>query len=262
MLLFVTSPLLSANYLFYSVGKSTALGGSGVCLSNVWSVFSNPGALGFVLRTELATNYKNRFNLKETGESAFSFVLPTGSGTFGISVSHYGYAKYRETGTGIAFGKQISENYGLGIKISFLSSASIQPYENLTGLVCELGFLGKINEKLSLGFHAFNPVYSTYFGNTSEKINPVFSLGLSYLLMPGFQLHCQLSKEINTESSFRLGLSYQINKVLSAQSGYNIKEKEFSFGATLNMNPLHLGIAFVRHPILGYSPGISVSYTF
>ena len=86
-------------------GRSSAMGGSSVSLSDFWSVNNNQAGIANYKSFATGFYYEDKYLLKELSLKAFSFIFPTSSGVFGFNYSYFGYNLYNEQKLGIAYAK-------------------------------------------------------------------------------------------------------------------------------------------------------------
>jgi len=165
LLIIFTCPELKASNDNYPAGaRAAAMANMSVMYPDFWSVWHNQAGLGFQNHYSLGFHHENRFIMPESGLSSIGFTIPTSTGTFGISWSHFGYPRYNENKFGIAFGKALHERFAAGLQFDYLNTF-IDEGPGYSGTVAiEAGILAEPVDDLLIGFHVFNPTASTLRG--------------------------------------------------------------------------------------------------
>ena len=102
--------------------RSTAMGGAGVTLIDLWAVHYNQAGLAGIEEITAGVYYENRFALKELSVKGGVLALPlpgTGQNVLGVSMSYFGYSEYNDTKVGLAYGKKLGDKYLGRIKIDY-----------------------------------------------------------------------------------------------------------------------------------------------
>ena len=110
IIFFISCNITSASIDNFPTGaRYTAIGNIGVMCSDLWSVSQNQAGLGFYNHLVAGFYHENRFALSQLSLHSIAFTVPTGTGTFGLSCTYFGYSLYNESKIGLAFGKSLSD---------------------------------------------------------------------------------------------------------------------------------------------------------
>jgi hypothetical protein len=90
----------------------------------------------------------------------------------------------------------------------------------------------------------------------------VLKLGTSYLFYEKAQLSIEFVKDLEQPLIFKSGIELELVKDLMVCAGISTHPNLFSFGLGYHLKPVNFYIAFSKHPVLGYSPAVSMVYTF
>ena len=101
--------------------RSAALGGASVTLSDLWSTQNNQAGLAHLDSIEVGVYAERKFMLPQLGYNAFAGAIPIKGGTFGLSYSRLGYAKYNENKIGLAFAKKLGDHISAAVQLDYLS---------------------------------------------------------------------------------------------------------------------------------------------
>jgi hypothetical protein len=255
--------VLSANAENWPTGaRSSGMGNAAITLKDVWASSNNQGALGFLDKKAVGFHFENRFAVSEYSMKAFSGVLPVKSGTFGISLNHFGYSKYSETKIGLGFGKKLSEKFSFGIQIDYLNTYISNLYGNKGVFTAELGFLAEPVENLFIGGHIYNPTKSTIAEYNGEKIPTVMKLGMGYNFNDKVYFSIETEKDLMYNPVFKSGIEFYLAENFLLRAGISTNPTQNSFGIGYILKKFKIDFAFTTHRELGLSPHFSINYNF
>ena len=240
--------------------ESTALGGCGVTLNNVWSNLNNQAGLAQINNLTIGIGSKNNFGIKELSTHFALLALPVNGGVFGLNINYTGFELYNDTKIGLAFAKKLSDHFNVGIQIDYLSKHIAQSGNNSNKFTFEIGIQKKLMRNLILGAHVFNPIAVKL--NPQEIIPSVFKIGLCYNANSNVNVFAEGELESEQNGSIKMGVDYRIIKQLHLRTGFSTNPSKNSFGIGYNINKISIDIAINRHQILGYSPQLSLSSSF
>ncbi len=238
----------------------SAMGGTGVASTDLWSSANNQAALGFNTQWGAGFYYENRFMTKELSLNALSIVIPTNRGSFSANMSYFGYSQYNEKKLGLAYGLPLSNRLALGVQMDYLSTNIGNNYGSMGVFTFEIGLMAKISDELTLGAHVFNPIQVKLNDYNNERIPPLMKIGLQWKLDNSFTAAFEAQSDINHPVVLRGGLEYRIKGVLYTRIGISNNPTIFSFGVGLQMKSFRLDFSSSMHQVLGYSPQLSLIY--
>ena len=241
------------------------MGNVGVMCSDLWSVSHNQAGLGFYNHLAAGFHHENRFAVAEFSLHSAAFIIPTQSGTFGLSYTYFGYSSYHENKIGLAFGKSLNKWFSAGIQFNYLNTYVADETGNINGMAVEAGIIAKPIQNLSIGVHIYNPIGSCFRGlSEKERIPVIFSLGAGYDYKDKLFIAIETMKEVEmARASYKAGLEYRIKHFLLIRTGLIINEYiSHSFGLGLALKKIKIDLAFSHQQIIGYTPHFSVQYWF
>ena len=254
-----------ANNNYPAGSRAAALGGAGVMYSGLWSSSHNQAGLGFYPHLTAGIHHETRFLVPEFSLHSLALSIPTGTGTFSISYSYFGYASYHESKAGLGFGKALNERVSAGIQFDYLNTYIADETGNHRAFALEAGILTRPVKDLHIGFHVFNLTHSGYTGSADDEHIPmIFRLGIGYVYRENLFLCFETEKDLERGPVFyKGGIEYRILPSLSVRTGVNVGETAaHSFGLGFILKKIRADIAFTRQQILGYTPHISLQYSF
>jgi len=258
--IFVFTSVFAANENNTTGGRSAAMGGASVAFSDFWAVNNNQAGIAGINNIKAGFYYENRFMLKELSLKALALVYPAKSGVFGFNYSHLGYSMYNEQKLGLAYAKSFGKRFSAGLQFDYLNTHIADNYGNKSAFTFELGIQAKLNDKLELGAHLFNPVNARFNDYNNEKIPSVFKLGLNYLFSDKLLFTIESEKNINYDAIFKTGFEYKILSIAYIRMGISNNPTISSFGFGIDYKQFTFDFSSSVHQILGYSPQFSLIY--
>jgi hypothetical protein len=255
--------IYSANDNYLTGARYAAMGNVGVMCSGLWSVSHNQAGLGFYNRLTAGFYHETLFALSEFSLHSLVFSLPTGTGTFGLSCSYFGYSVYNESKIGLGFGKALNKKFSAGLQFDWLNTHISDETGNTGAMAIEAGILAKPIENLSIGFHVFNPTVSSFSNLVlKEQIPVIMRLGIGYEYRGKVFLAFETEKDLKMNPPFfKAGIEYRIIQNLYARTGIMISNLvSHAAGVGIILKRMEIDLAFSHHQILGYTPHFSIHY--
>ncbi len=241
-------------------GPSSAMGNSSITLTDFWSQFNNQAGLAGNTSFALGTSYENRFLLKSLSIKSLGFLIPVNNGSFGFNIIHFGDANYNEINIGLAYGRKLSKDLSVGIQFDYFSIHQGYDYGSVTKLTFEGGFIYTVDEKIKIGGHIYNPLIKSKIDDI-PILPEVYRLGLEYLISKDLTGFFEVKNQSDFGSSLHFGLEYTY-KTFAFRAGYASSPAQFTFGLGIQKNQFILDFSSNLHPVLGYTPQLSLVYTF
>lgn len=256
-----TVTVLAQNSVTIPAGtRGTGMANASVTFTDIYSAFSNQAGLAYLEQSTATAFAERRFLLSELQTISAAVALPTRSGTFGLTLNHFGFEAFNEQKLGIAYARKLMDGLSLGAQVLLLNT-SIPEYGNKMNVTFELGILTQLLPKLHLGVHVYSPMQLELANG--ENLPTIFKIGLGYL--PSEKLTCtaEVEKDIAYTARAKFGIEYKAAEQLAVRTGIATNPTTISFGAGYRLdNGLALDIASSYHQILGFSPSVGFSYQF
>jgi hypothetical protein len=246
-----------------SGARSAGMGNAALAHADVFAIYNNQAGLAFVERPVAAINYENRYLLPDMSVAAALFAMPCGrAGVAGVSVNSFGNMSYNEANVGIAYGKRLGERFAVGAKVDYLR-ISIDGYGWAGAIVAQAGVLSCPVDGLWLGAHVYNFTYSKFMSvNYDEMLPMTFNVGGSYRIIDDVVFAMQCGFHSGSSMRVNAGVEYVLLSALALRVGAMLKPLSLAAGAGYTMYGITIDFALTRHEALGYSPQVSVVYTF
>lgn len=243
-------------------GRSAAMGNASVAMADFWSLQNNQAGLAFYNQPAAGVYFENRFLVKEMSLNTGGVVLPVNSGVLGVKFSYFGFDLYNESKVGLAYARKFGDNFSAGLQLDYLITSIGDDYGKKGVVTFEAGILSKINENLSIGAHVFNPIHAKVVEYADERIPAILRIGAAYSFDKNLMLTVEAEKETDFDPALRFGAEYRIIDEVFVRGGLSSNPGQYTFGFGLNLNRLKVDFASSVHHVLGYSPQISLTYSF
>jgi len=243
-------------------GRANGVSGAAVTYKDVWSQYHNQAGLAYLKGINFGFAFQNAFLVKELSTKSVAFALPLKSGVFGLNYYYFGYPKFNENKIGLSFSKLLSKRIALGGQLDYFYTHIDGEYGQKGIAAGELGILAEPIDNLFIGAHVFNLWHSKLSSYEDEYLPTVFKLGASYLLYDRALLSIEFEKDLELDMIFKTGLELELVKDFYLRAGVATNPTIYSFGFGYSFQSFQLNIAFSKHPILDYSPAVSIIYAF
>jgi len=259
---FISNVIFSQSVNNKISARENGMAGTSVCLSDVWSQYSNQAGLAYVENISVGLSYQNAFFVKELATNSVAFALPTKTGTFGLNYYYFGYTKYNENKIALAYAKSLGKKISVGIQLDYFVTHIEGEYGTSGVPAGEIGILTNPIKNLYIGAHVFN-IWNAHISSADETYLPIiFKLGASYILYDKALLSVEFEKDMDYPLLVKAGVEFEVIKNIFFRAGVSAKPTLFSFGLGYAFKSFKLDIAFSKHEVLDYSPSISLRYFF
>lgn len=243
--------------------RSGALGNASLCLEDVWSVYNNPGAFGFLKKTSLGVAAENRFLLKELSSQSLAFGYHTQkSGNVGIQFQQYGFNLYREMNGALVYGMKLFDNFSAGVSLNYHGIFLAENYGSKHTISAGLGLLYAATKNLRIGMRIQNVNRTRLADFNDERLPTNFSLGFLYQISKKTRWSVEAEKDLIHPINIKSGLEIQAHELFAVRIGANSYPFMTSFGFGLNLKQFSFDAAAQWHTTLGLSPSFGLHYTF
>ncbi len=243
-------------------GRAVGMSGASVCIKDIWAQYHNQAALAYLSNIGIGVAFQNSFLIKELSTKSISVAIPLKSFVLGVNYYYFGYTKFNENKLALAFAKKIGKRIALGGQIDYFHTHISRQYENKSAAVGELGIIAEPVNNLLIAAHVFN-VWNAKFENSQDEYMPnTMKIGVAYLLQNSSTVSIEAEKSVNEKILIKTGVEIKFLDKFTVRAGVLGKPMAYSFGLGYEYKAFQLNIAFIEHHILGYSPAVSILYTF
>lgn len=243
--------------------RATGMGNAFVSQFDVFSAYHNQAGLARLERTSIAFFYENRFFVKELSTRAALLTFHTGSGNFAIQYNSFGPPLWREGNGSIGYGRHLGKKLAAGVQLNYFSTRLPELNRAISTMSFELGAIYQLNERTYLGAHLANPYAPKLTTLVYDETIPWrFSIGGHTQFAPEFLL----SYEIETVQGFwpmlQIGAQWEAVENLYVRGGFNTGPARFFAGFGYETSFFTLESAFQYHQYMGYTPSVSMIFSF
>jgi len=263
LLVFILSPILTnAQLVFNNGATSTAMAGLNSTTSNVWSVNNNIGQLSNMKFSAASISIFQPFLVSDFTTSSIAIGVLSKNGCFGISYSNYGNEFLQFHSTGFGYSMLLNDQLSGGLKINYHYINAGNIYSNKSAISADLGVAAQLNDELKIGVQIINPTLSELDDYNNERIPTAMQIAIGYNLSNEVAAHFAVNKDIIYPASFLAAIEYKPNKSILFRGGIGTNPSLASFGVGTYLKKFTIDIAAQYHQILGFSPEISLTYSF
>lgn len=247
----------SDNYHLSAGAGEAGAGNLFVTKTGFWSAFHNQALLPRNNSFLFAINYDNRFNISQLGTRTAGLIIPSGKTSLGLVYSHFGYADFRRSMTGLACGIRLSEKLSAGAQVDYFAEIVPGEYDDIHRITGEAGLIYSATETTSIGIHIFNPVpASIRKSNMETTLSAGAGTMLNNLLFAGAEAIMSTGSNIN----LKMGFEYEMLKKFWLRSGFNTEHNSFTFGFGYFAKFVKIDLAFATHEKLGLTSSASIIF--
>ncbi len=259
----ILSPIiLNAQLIFNSGAISTSMAGLNSSSSNVWSVNNNIGQLSNMEFSTASLSVFQPFLVSDLTTSSIAIGILSKSGGFGISYSNYGNEFLQFHSAGFGYSMSLNDLFSGGLKINYHYINAGNIYLNKSAISADIGMAAQLNDELKIGVQIINPTLSELDDYDNERIPTVMQIAIGYELSEEVTAHFAVNKDIIYAASFLAAIEYKPNKSIVFRGGVGTNPSLASFGIGTNLKKFQIDIAAQYHQILGFSPELSLTYSF
>ena len=263
LLFFIISPIVfNAQLVFNSGAISTSMAGLNTTSANVWSVNNNIGQLANLEFSTVSAGVFQPFLISDLSTSSIAVGILSKNGGFGISYSNYGNEFLQFHSTGIGYSMSLNEQLSGGVKINYHYINAGNVYLNKSTVSADIGIAAQLNKELKIGVQIINPTMAELDDFDNERIPTIMQIAVGYDLSKEVSAHFAVNKDIIYPASFLAALEYKPNTSIQFRGGIGTNPSLASFGIGTNFKKFQIDIAAQYHQILGFSPEISLTYSF
>ncbi len=260
--IFLSANLVAQSPINQIGGRAKALSGASVCNRDIWAQYHNQAGLAYLKAISVGIAFQNSFQVKELSTKSLAAVIPFKSLVFGVNYYYFGYPKLNENKFGLSFSKLLGKRIALGGQIDYFYTHIDGEYGSKGTVAGELGIITEPLPNLFIGAHVFNLWHSQLAPHENEYMPTIVKMGASYLLYDKAMLIFELEKDLDLDMQFKTAVEFEAIENFYIRAGVIGKPLDYSFGLGYKFKAVQCDIAFSKHHILGYSPAISLFYTF
>lgn len=258
---FVLFGFFHAKAQFINGADFTGTANAAVAQQGIWANNANAAGLTKLTAPAIALAHENQFSVKGLSSKSAAIAIPAKNHVWGTSFQSYGIKEYAITKASVSLAKSFDKKFAVAITLNY-HQLSIAHFENAKAFSVETGIQYEPLAKLRLGAHIANPNQNKFSSHIAQPIPSHIKFGAAYLFSDKLTTVSEIEKIIENQLDFKLGINYQIIKYLAFRGGISVNSFKQYGGFGLNYQKIILDFAVSSHPILGYSPLLSLGYEF
>ena len=241
---------------------STSMAGLNVTESNLWSINNNIGNLADLENKQVGISINNRFLVPDLTTGTLAFALPFNNKAIGINYSNYGNENYQYHTAGLGYSMKLGEHVSAGMKLNYHYINLGNYYGNTSIISGDIGLCAELSTDLKFGASLKNPTLSKLAEYEDERLPTLIQIGFDYSISDQLQTLIAIEKDILYPASVKAAIIYQPMDSFVLRGGIGTQPTTAAFGIGTSIKALHLDLAAQYHQILGFSPELSIHYSF
>lgn len=236
-------------------GLSTA--NSNLLHQDVHSLYSNPAGLAYINSWQATGSVFNRFLLEELKTVSVGVASPLSAGGIGLKLSSYGFQQYREQQIGLAYGRQLFENFSIGASFDWWATRILE-YGKSSSLTIELGMQYEVSKQISMGMHLYNPVRAEIV--EGETLPTFIAIGLNYQPATYLVWSASIEQSSHGGTSVKTGLEYMAQEKVWLRCGVQTNPVQWNMGVGYQWKDWTMNIGMGLQQVLGLQSAIGLVY--
>jgi hypothetical protein len=237
-------------------------GGATVGRTNLFSGYYNVANLAQLEKSGLGATFLNQFSMSEYSSAYVTGVYKQNTTAVGLTVSSQFNQIVRENRAQASYSKQINDQLYGGVSVNIhqlgVPNSAYQPNLFLT---FNLGLTYYITQKFQVGFSTFNPNRTALQENFGERTRAQTRAGFALQLDKNLTWYTDFIVESEIPLNACSGLELR-QKDFVFRGGFSTLNRQLSFGFGFEKQSVILDAGFMYHPVLGFSPALTLQYAF
>ncbi len=243
----------SPSAMFHGLSSSGNRGGEAFLFTTNQAAL--PDSAGFYL----GVFSERKFGIRELAAHQVAVVIPLQGGYFGVSGSYMGDMQYREGRLSLAYGFNLGPKVSVGVQFNRYVVRT-KGYGGASAVNFEGGLKLQLTPQLQFGLHVYNPTGSGWTKVEGAQLPRVYSVLLAYKLSEKAVLQTAVKKVERAAPGVVCVLQYDFAPRMVARCGIESTTGSFFLGSGLQLRGCWLHLTVSRHPQLGYTPGLMLTY--
>ncbi|GAF02916.1 hypothetical protein JCM21142_41566 [Saccharicrinis fermentans DSM 9555 = JCM 21142] len=235
-------------------------GGTGVSTFDSWASLSNPAGTSKHSQTGASASYYLPYFINELSAKNALILLPFKWGVLSTHFQQFGNSSYQENSIGIAYSKSLTPKLHAAFQFNIQNNRLSQSGSGHQ-FFSNMGLIYEASEHIRVGVAIVNPEQSTItIQDNTTALPSLFVLGFNWGPSSNFDISCELEKQDDYKSLFKLGFQYEIIETVWLRTGVFGKPWNYTLGLGLHIFDFQLDIGMTNHNILGLSSCIGITY--
>lgn len=226
-----------------------------------WAAANNPGALGWLNRSSMATGYENRYGSSAFSQLGFCAAIPSSKwGTLGLAANRFGSEIFNQTRASAAWGKAFGIA-SIGVQGQFYQvSASELPSRSY--FLLNFGGVARLTPTIRFAASISNLTQTKASDYVTETLPTIVRAGIGYQPVKTVLLMVEVQKDLDQKTLVKGGLEYEFVKNFWLRTGFTTLQQVASGGFSFRWRDLKLDYGVANHPQMGWSHCIGLELFF
>ncbi|MDD2283837.1 MAG: hypothetical protein PHQ11_00340 [Paludibacter sp.] len=248
----------------YPVPSSVSVANTSVSDVKNRMPFHNPASFSASTMPQIVCSFENRYIITELATKSFLAIYPTKQFICGFSFAHHGFSLYHEIMMGMAFSRDFSGKFSLGMQFNYHTAYFASSNSYHATVYPQIGLNIPIEDHFLIGFHVFNPFGAHIKGELATKFVPsVFSLGCAYDFSQAFSWRFQADKELSSNYRVATGFDYAMTSHTRFQLGvYAAGFLVPCLGVGFGISYFTIDLVGELHPLMGLTTIVQLQLSF
>ena len=210
-------------------------------------------------------DYYNRYSLKELATISAGLCFHNDMLPMGLHIASFGYDAYRESMFRFSVGKQLNENFALGIGVQYAVLQSELFETNASRLSTDIGASFRVVDNWLITASVINfPSITIESENIDSKRIAAWEaeVGVNWNVINNLLITGGIVRNSETSLGTSIGMEYQPYTDFQLRAGLKSAPFRPSLGIGYRFSMVTAEVVMVYHPILGISTGLGLSYSF
>lgn len=241
--------------------RAWGLGMNGVTQSLLY----NPSLTALSTGKQLSLSCFNRFQMKELSTLGLFFCFPNRWLSTSVDIFSFGYDAYRESRLRLSVGKQLGEQWALGVAVHYTLLQTELQAGDAGRLATDLGISFLPVENLLIGLLIKDlpaiSIRQSSFGNKAVA-DYLIQTGCQWQIINGLLLIASMGTSERKRLLFQAGIEYAAFECFHLRAGLQTAPWMPSLGAGYTFSRFTVDVALGYHTLLGACTGLGLSYRF
>jgi hypothetical protein len=239
--------------------EAKSLGGCGLLTNNAFCAANNQALMPWQKEKSIGVVFQNYYTVKDLNLINISATIPIENTGYGLNLFSFGNGAYKQQSIGAAVAYAFNTQLSLGMGADY-HTIIIKQYGQNSILTIQGGLCAKVNSKLQLGFHVYNPLRAKFNNYKDERIASNYRLGLCYLASKLVSIYVEAEKNNLYKANLKTGINYSIKNNFNLRLGFASAQPQFCFGFGYRYKKMTIETASIIHQTIGLSSNISVIF--
>jgi hypothetical protein len=241
---------------------SQALGQAGTMLGETVTAFASPASMASVKKPCFTAYAENQWGIPELSTGAFSVILPVKNNALAFGYASSGYEAFSESHFRLCAAHGFGTAARAGISIEYARVRQYDGYGNLHALTPAISLQIMPASFFVLGIQLSNPLKTGYFPEGYKSIPAKIAAGIGFSPDKDVLICMEWKKESDSKPVYCGGIELAFGKYFRLRTGVSSSSTlQYGIGIGMHAGHVNIDLSAVHHPILGYSPALTLIYS-